>query len=133
LIHDGKPRDVTVKLAEAPDEGVPAEEEEKAEEHLGLGVKEVNPQIARRFNLDVDKGVIISEVADGSPAEDAGLKPGDIILEIDKKGITDLKQYAQAVSNAKPGSTILILVKRADTTVYAALRVDSGKEKSKSN
>lgn len=133
LIHDGKPRDVTVKLAEAPDDGVPAEEEEKAEEHLGLSVKEVNPQIARRFNLDVDKGVIISEVADGSPAEDAGLRPGDIILEIDKIGITDLNQYAQAVSNAKAGSTILILVKRADTTVYAALRVESGAEKKKSN
>ncbi len=133
LIHDGKPRDVTVKLAEAPDEGVPAEAEEKAEEHLGLSVKDINPQIARRFNLDADKGVIITEVADGSPAEDAGLRPGDIILEIDKKGITDLKQYAQAVSNAKPGSTILILVKRADTTIYAALRVESGGEKRKSN
>lgn len=133
FIHDGKPKDVTVKLAEAPDEEVPDELKEKAQEHLGLSVQEINPQIARRFNLSVDKGVIISDVADGSPAADAGLRPGDIILEMDKNSIADLNQYAQAVSKAKPGSTMLILVKRADTTVYAALRVESEKEKRKSN
>jgi serine protease Do len=133
LIHDGKPVDVKVRLTEFPDEEVAAEESDSAEEELGLGVKELNPQIARRFNLDADKGVIVTDVLDGSPADDAGLRPGDIILEIDKNHISDLSQYSSAVSKAKPGGTVLILVKRGDNTIYAALRVAGEDEKKKSN
>jgi serine protease Do len=133
LMHDGKPVDVAVKLTEFPDEEVPAEEAGNAEEELGISVKELNPQIARRFNLDTDKGVIVTDVIEGSPAGDAGLRPGDIILEIDKNHISDLNQYSSAISKAKPGSTVLVLVKRGDNTIYAALRVAGEGEKSKSN
>lgn len=133
LLHDGKPRDLMVKLTEFPDEAVPAEQEEKAEEQLGLSVKELTPQIARSFNLSTETGVIITGVADGSPAEDAGLRPGDVIIEIDKNMISNLDQYSSAISHAKPGSTVLVLVKRGDNTVYSALRVAGGAEKSQSN
>jgi serine protease Do len=133
LLHEGEPRDITVKLSEFPDEEVAAEEMDNTEEELGLSVKELNPEIARRFNLDVDKGVIITEVLQGTPAGDAGLRPGDLIIEIDKNHITDLSQYSQAVSKAKPGSTVLILVKRENNTVYAALRIPGEEAKSKSN
>ena len=133
LLHDGKPKDLTIKLTEFPDEAVPADEEEKAEEQLGLSVKELTPQIARNFNLSTETGVIITDVVDGSPAEDAGLRPGDVIIEIDKNKISNLDQYSSAISNAKPGSTVLVLVKRADNTVYSALRIGGGTEKSQSN
>ncbi len=134
LLHDGKPRDLTIKLAEFPDDQVPDEgEEEQAEERLGLSVKELTPQMVKRFNLAVDKGVIIADVANGSPADDAGLRPGDVILEIDKNHLTDLKDYTAAVSQGKPGSTMLFLVKRGENTIYAAVRVESGSDKQKSN
>lgn len=133
LIHDGKTKDVTVKLTEFPEEEVPAEVQEKVEEQLGLSVKELNPQIVKRFNLEVDKGVIIADVAEGSAAEDAGLRPGDVILEIDKNHITSLKDYTSAISQGKPGGTMLFLVKRGDTTIYAALRVEKEMQKEKSN
>ncbi|HKQ32496.1 MAG TPA: PDZ domain-containing protein, partial [Thermodesulfobacteriota bacterium] len=99
----------------------------------GLSVKELTPQIARNFNLSTETGVIITDVVDGSPAEDAGLRPGDVIIEIDKNKISNLDQYSSAISNAKPGSTVLVLVKRGDNTVYSALRIGGGTEKSQSN
>jgi serine protease Do len=133
VIHDGKEKDIEVKLTEFPEEEAAPEEQEKVEEQLGLSVKELNPQIIQRFNLNVDKGVIIAGVADGSAAEDAGLRPGDIILEIDKKNITNLKDYTTAISNRKPGGTMLFLVKRGDNTIYAALRVGDEKKAEKSN
>ena len=133
LLHDGKPRDLTIKLTEFPEEAAPEETEASAEEYLGLSVQEVNPQIARNFNLNTETGVVITDVAPGSPAADAGLRPGDVIIEMDKKSISNLEQYSSAISGAKPGSTVLILVKRGDNTIYSALRVAGGEEKSKTN
>ena len=123
LLHDGQQKDLTVKLTEFPDETAPAEEEAKVEEQLGLSVKELNPQIARNYNLGIETGVIITDVANGGPADDAGLRPGDVIIEIDKKKITNLDQYTSAISVVKPGGTLLVLVKRGDNTVFSALRV----------
>lgn len=133
LLHDGKPMDLTIKLTEFPEEAAPEEAETTAEEYLGLSVQEVNPQIARNFNLNTETGVVITDVANGSPAADAGLRPGDVIIEMDKKSISNLEQYSSAISGAKPGSTVLILVKRGDNTIYSALRVAGGEEKSKTN
>ncbi|MFI5322922.1 MAG: PDZ domain-containing protein, partial [Thermodesulfobacteriota bacterium] len=134
LIHNGKEKDVNVKLTEIPDDGTTtAEDRQNVEEKLGLSVKELTPQIVKRFNLNVDNGVIIAEVADGSAAGDAGLRPGDIILEVDKSHIKNLKDYTSAISHRKPGSTMLFLVKRGDNTIYAAIRVGNGKQAGKSN
>jgi serine protease Do len=133
LLHDGKERDIKVKLTELPEGQATAENQVKVDEQLGLSVQELTPQIVKSFNLNVEKGVIITNVADGSAAEDAGLRPGDIILEIDKNHITNLKDYRSAISQRKPGSTMLFLVQRGDNTIYAALRVTKNKEAEKSN
>jgi serine protease Do len=133
LIHDGKEKDISLVLTEFPEEEATAEEQDKLEEQLGLSVKELTPQIIKRFNLNVDKGVIIADIAEGSAAVDAGLRPGDVILEIDKHHIANLNDYTSAISHRKPGSTMLFLVKRGDNTIYAALRVGNEKDADKSN
>lgn len=129
IIEDGKTKTVKVTLEEFPDQRVQMENEVR--ENLGIRVKKLTPDIAKRFNLDQDDGVIISNVQQGSSAADAGLKVGDIILEIDKKPINTLDDYSQALDKVKSGDTALFLVKRGSNTIYSAIRVPKDEKEDK--
>ena len=121
IIQDGKEKTVTVKLQEFPEQR--SDIDEQVRENLGLTVKQLTPNIVKRFNIDQNEGVIIADVLQGSPAGEAGLKVGDIVLEINKKQIKTLADYSDALKDVKAGDTALFLVKRGGNTIYAALRV----------
>ncbi|TFG76750.1 MAG: PDZ domain-containing protein, partial [Thermodesulfobacteriales bacterium] len=129
IVEDGKTKTIKVKLEEFPDQK--AQIENEVRENLGIRVKKLTPEIAKRFNLDQDDGVIISNVQQGSAAGDAGLQPGDIILEIDKKPINTLDNYSEALENVKSGDTALFLVKRGSNTIYSAIRVSEDENEDK--
>jgi serine protease Do len=129
IVEDGKTKTIKVKLEEFPDQK--AQIENEVRENLGIRVKKLTPEIAKRFNFDQDDGVIISNVQQGSAAGDAGLKPGDIILEIDKKPINTLDNYSEALENVKSGDTALFLVKRGSNTIYSAIRVSEDENEDK--
>ena len=122
VIEDGKPKTLKITLGDFPDQKTKAETE--VSENLGIRVKQLTPQIAERFNLAQNEGVIISDLQQGSAASNAGLKIGDIILEIDKSPIKTLTNYSDALKDIKPGDTALFLVKRGTNTIYAAVRVN---------
>ncbi|MCZ6684735.1 MAG: DegQ family serine endoprotease [Candidatus Dadabacteria bacterium] len=121
VIQDGKTKNMKVKLEEFPDQG--AQVKDEVRKSLGLTVRQLTPKIVKRFNIDHDEGVIIADVDQGSVAGDARLKPGDIILEINKKPIKTLANYSAVLEDVKPGDTALFLVKRGNNTIYAALRI----------
>jgi len=122
IIQDGKPKTVEVKLQEFPEQQAQQIEEE-VKQNLGLSVKELTPNIVRRFNIDQNEGVIISDIMQGSVAGNADLKVGDIIVEINNKTINNLDEYSAALKEVKPGDIDLFMVKRGGNTLYAALRV----------
>lgn len=129
IIEDGKTKTIKVKLEEFPDQK--AQITNEIRENLGIRVKKLTPEIAKRFNLVKDSGVIISNVQQGSAAADAGLKIGDIIVEIDKKPIETLDDYSKALESVKSGDTALFLVNRGGNTIYSALRVNKTKDTDK--
>ena len=90
---------------------------------LGMIVDEITPQMARQYNLPVDIGIIITQVEEDSAAEEAGLKRGDIILEIDQYPVQNLNEYRDKISKYKKDDTILFLIKRQDSTIYLTLKV----------
>ena len=122
IIDDGKTKTVKVKLGNFPDQRDRIESE--VNENLGIRVKQITPDIAQRFNLSQENGIIISDLQQGSPASLAGLKIGDIILQINKKQISTLREYSDALNAIKPGDTALFQVKRGNNTLFAAVRVN---------
>ena len=124
-LRSGKERTARLKVAEQPEEiaksGIPGGEE--VEQNLGLVVQEINPQIQRRLRIEDSEGVIITNVDSVGPAQEAGLRVGDLILEINKKQITNLDDYRKAIDSIKNGETALLLVKRGKNTIYSALKV----------
>ena len=124
-LRNGKEKTARLMVAEQPEEiaksGIPGGEE--VEQNLGLVVQEVNPQIQRRLRIEDSEGVIITNVDSRGPAQEAGLRVGDLILEINKKQIRNLDDYRKAIDSIKNGETALLLVKRGKNTIYSALKV----------
>ncbi|MFB6215198.1 MAG: PDZ domain-containing protein, partial [Candidatus Bipolaricaulia bacterium] len=79
---------------------------------LGVWFQEVTPQMGEKFGLKDGQGVLISEVVENSPAEKAGLKPGDVIVEIDGTNITSGTQFQQQIMYRDVGEEISITLIR---------------------
>ncbi len=90
---------------------------------LGVSLQAVDKDIADAFGLAKQEGVLISEVVKGSPAEQAGLKQGDIILEFNDVSIKSLGGFRNEISLKKPGTKVKLLVSRQGKTetVYVTL------------
>jgi serine protease Do len=87
----------------------------------GVTVQDVTPEIAGNLNLPPKlKGVVVTNVAGDSPAS-MMLTQGDVIQEINRQRITDMKDYEKVVSKIKPGSDILLLIHRGGTSLYITL------------
>jgi serine protease Do len=79
---------------------------------LGVSLQPVDKDIADAFNLPKPEGALISEVVKDSPADKAGLKQGDIILEYNKINIKSLQSFRNEISLMNPGATINLKVNR---------------------
>jgi len=123
VLRDGRPKVFTVTIGELKEEREYAlrPTTEEFEEEIGIEVEPVTEEIARRFGLKKPEGVIVSRVAPGSPAYDAGVRRGDIIQEINRKVIRDLDDYQEAMAEARNKDSLLLLVRRGDNTIYLAL------------
>ena len=131
VIREGKPRTVEVKLAERPDEREQtghtpnrSSGEKEQGDLLGLSVQDVTPQLARRSQLDAStKGAVVVDVAPDSPASDAGLEPGDVVVEVNRRSVNSAADYRSAVKTVKKGDTVLVRVKHGQATQYVPVRV----------
>ncbi len=125
FLRNGKAQAAKLKLGELPEEVAKSSVGgQQIEQNLGLVVQEISPQIQRHLGIQDSQGVIITKVESGSNAEEAGLRPGDIILEINKKLVKNLNDYRKAIDSVKSGQTALLLVKRDKNTLYVALKVE---------
>ena len=123
VLRKGKKKELQVRIGELKEEeqGVqPAEEERPA---LGVTVQEITPELAGEYGLPEKTGIIVAQVEDDSPAAEAGIRPGDIILEVDQVPMKTVKQFHTKIRSFKSGDTILFLVRREGGSLYVTLKV----------
>jgi serine protease Do len=122
VVRDGKSREIKATIGTMPAEGsetVPS----KKESTWGVTVQNLTPELAQRFGWDQSEhGVVISSVQPGSPAAESKLRQGDLIKEVNRQKIQNLKDYNQALQKAKKGESLLLLIKRGERTFYVALK-----------
>jgi serine protease Do len=120
VMRDKKEVSLNVAVGELKDEEVVATAPEKGE--LGLTVQRLTPQMAESLGLDKTEGVVVTAVEPGSAADEAGIRRGDVVLEVDRKAIRNLDEYKKAVAIARKGRGVLFLVRRGDSTLFLALK-----------
>lgn len=126
VIRDGQEKGIDVIIGERKEEKEIARRG-KIGEHYGMSVQEITPEMARHFGLSDKYGVIITQVQEGSPSDDAGLKAQDVILQINKVKISSLKDFMTEITKDSPEGTILLLIKRGETTFFVTLKKESTK------
>jgi serine protease Do len=112
VIRERKPVPLSVKIGEMPSDE-PLVAEASGSDEWGLNVEAVTGDAALRLNLPVSRGLLVTDVQPGSPADKAGLRRGDIILEVARRPADDAATLQRALGALKPGESVLIYVHRA--------------------
>jgi serine protease Do len=129
VFRDGKEIILPIVIAERKDPQEQAASDSHATEQFGITAQEVTPEIAKYFALPQKTGVIITDVKAGGPADEAGLKPRDIILKINNIEISGLKEYQAALTAGNKGDALLMLMRRGKINFFVTLK--KGKEEKK--
>jgi len=90
---------------------------------LGISIQDITSKMAKKKNLKNDDGAYVSDVLDDSPADSAGVKEGDVIVEFNGKTIDDADDLLRAVQKSKPGMKTTIVVIRANEKKSLAISV----------
>ena len=125
IIRDGQRMTIPVTLGELEEDEaarIASLEPSGVEELLGIQVEAITEDMARELRTDDDRGVVVTDVADESPAANAGIQPGDIVREVNRQTVEDLDAYEAATAQIEDGETVLLLLERRGNHLYVALR-----------
>jgi serine protease Do len=128
VVRNNQPRNVMLTLGDMPAKetaaNTPREKPslpENNEPKLGIAVTELNPEIRQQLELSADKkGIVIVDVQEGSPAAEAGLQPGDLIEEVNRKPIQNVSDF-QRETAARTKEPMLMRVSRAGRSIFVAI------------
>jgi len=90
---------------------------------IGVGLQPITPEIAESFKLGATRGVIINEIVRGGPADKAGVKPGDVLTEVEGKPVADPTSMLNLIAALPPGKPATVRVKRGGNEVDATITV----------
>ncbi len=111
ILRDGKRKNLTVKIGRQ-DKGLQAANSSvQSANEIGLAVQSITPQLAKQFNVKVDKGVIVTQVKPNSIAANAGIRPGTVILQANRKQIKNVADFKQAIKNSQESKKLVLLIK----------------------
>jgi len=103
IIRDDQEMILKVKLDPFPEDAVAAGKEKDSKSSLasGISVEANDSQYAKRMNITTDKGVVVSKIESGSPADKSDLKVGDVILEIERREVNTPADFYKELNNTK--------------------------------
>jgi serine protease Do len=137
VFRDGQERDVTVTLLEQPaqkESNSRARESDEASNSTppgaitarGISVETLDADTARRLDLKSGtQGAVVVDIEPGSPADEAGLQPGDVILEVDRQAVRSASDFEAGMRKTENAAAVLFL-NRKGRTHYVTVRPEPG-------
>jgi len=119
ILRDGQEKEVSLAVAERKEQAEVAAAGETGQA-FGMVVQEITPEIAKHLGLSTKKGVIVVDVQEGSTADEVGIQPQDIVLQVNKVKISSMKDYVTEIGKAGDKG-ILLLIKRGKATFFVPL------------
>jgi serine protease Do len=118
-VRDGRTGEAAVTLGELPNEDM---QKPESQEKIGMALQTLTPDVADSLGLDRGtKGAVITDVLSGSPAEQAGLRPGDVIVEVDRRPVGSADQAVEALRTPQK-SGHLLRVRGAGGTRFVTIK-----------
>ncbi len=126
IIRDGKEQKLLVTIGEQPsDFGSVAKRSEKSPlGAMGLALQDLSPELAEQFGYEQGQGVLIADVDPDSPGGRVGLQAGQLIEEVNKSRIRNLKELNEVITKSKNPNQVLLRVRAGDYSQYIVLRAE---------
>ena len=122
ILRNGQEQKLSMKVGQLPGDKTASEKPvHPAAGKWGLQLRDVNPQIAQRFNLKEDKGVVVAGLEPGSRAAEAGMQRGDLILEVNRQPVGSVKDVLENIDRSKDKDQLLLLVQRDNGKFFIPL------------
>ncbi len=120
LIRDGKRKRLEVAIG-VLDEARPTRLAKKGgATEFGLRVQALTPDLAEQLGLDDENGVVVTSVSPGSPASEAGIRSGDVILEVNRSTVNNVEALRDELASAEQSA--LLLIRRGDATIFVPVK-----------
>jgi serine protease Do len=128
VLRDGKQKTLTVTLGErTPKEQIASGGPETLKK-LGIVVQNLTDDLAERYGYEGLAGVIVTQVEPGSIADLAGITPGALIIEVNRKPVENTKSFKEAIEEAAKVKAILLRIKQGRAIVFVVLNLPKEKE-----
>ena len=126
IIRDGKKISKAVEIGELKDEERIAQADEGGSDDIGMELSDITDALARRYNIEEAEGVLVTYVEPASPAAQAGVRPGDVITQVNRKDILNLEDYNKCLSDARKQKKdkILLLIARGETSQFVVIDLE---------
>jgi serine protease Do len=132
VLRNKEKKELSFTVAQRPeDEGIAQRSEQQGDEgdrankspKLGVSLAPLTPEIARELGTQKAQGVVVADVVQGGPADRAGLRRGDLILEVNRQPVKKPDDVSGIVAKMKDGEMVLLRVLRGDVAVFVAVPV----------
>jgi serine protease Do len=125
-MRDGKRTELRVRIGRLPDDEVVAENasQEEGAGAFGLRLQDLTPELAQQLGMEGDEGVLVADVDPAGPAAEAGIRRGDVVVEIDRQAVDSAEELANRLGKTK--ASALLLVRRGENTLYVAIERAKG-------
>jgi serine protease Do len=127
VVREKKEVTIFVTLGERPPMGKLAamggREESASAQALGIEVQDLTPDLAEQFGYKGQAGVVITGIAEDSPAAEARLREGDLIKSVGQRPVKSAAEFRRALSTLKPGEYALLLVRRGRSQRFVSIQV----------
>ena len=122
-LRDGKEISFQLVVAERKDKPEIALTK-KTGGYFGINTQEITKDLAKQLGISHDAGLIVTDVEEGSPADNVGIQPHDIILQVNKVKVTSLKQYSAEMTKAIEKKSVILLIKRGNSNFFVGLHIE---------
>lgn len=112
IIREGKKKILTANLGELEGEREKEEKTSPSGKNIGITVTELTPRLASYYGLQTKRGLLITEVKEGSIAHRKGIQSEDIIIEVNRKRVTTTQELNQILDKLEPGDPLMLLIRR---------------------
>jgi serine protease Do len=121
VVREGKQMRLNARIARLEDEAPAKVADTEGQGQLGLSVQPLTAPMARELGLKVKEGVLVRDVVEGGRAAEAGIRPGDVILEINRQPVRSVEDVRTRVDKLAKNETLVLLVNRDGHAMYVAV------------
>jgi len=122
IIRNGREKEIAVTIGEQPDDfGRAVQPASNFSEKFGLSFQELTPELAKQLGYEDETGVVVGDVEPDSPAASAGIKPGQLIQEVNRQRVENLQDVKAVIEQSADSKRLLLRVKSGRFSQYVVL------------